>query len=350
MKNRFQELRRSTWSMPDGKQKLAVLEEMIRVADRYMTEEEAYHARMDYSNAAPECGCPERMLVSFSWCLSKFEKNPGAYSNFYIMWHYKWVLGYVWRIPELSLEQIERIYEDFKEKCIAYGYSLRVYYQKRVSLMLWQGKLDEAADYYKSWRAAKRDSLSDCSACEQNMFGSYHFAINHHKKGLQSLKPILDGKLSCRSIPESTYSEMMMPLLKLGEYDRALETAKKAYRALKGPSYLEEYGTFLQFFTVTDMPKAVKLYEQTIRLGLGSKVGWDRLQYMLSVRIFLKEWSKGKRRKKLAEAETVTLAWLDEEIERLAQAFNRRNGNTFVEDLVREKEKMAARLQAAYGT
>ncbi|GLX69930.1 hypothetical protein MU1_42760 [Paenibacillus glycanilyticus] len=336
--------------MPDGKQKLAVLEEMIRVADRYMTEEEAYQARMDYSNAAPECGCPERMLVSFSWCLKKFEDNPGNYSNFYIMWHYKWVLGYVWRLPELSLEQIERVFEDFKEKCHTYGYSLRVYYQKRLNFMLWQGKMAEAAECYKSWRAAKRDSLSDCSACEQNMFGSYHFAIGHHKKGLQSLRPILEGKMSCRSVPQNTYSEMMLPLLKLGEYDRATETAKKAYRFIKGPSYLEEYGTFLQFFTVTDMPKAVKLYEQTVGLGLGSKLGWDRLQYFVSVRIFLKEWSRTRRRKKLAESELVTLGWLDQEISRLVQAFNRRNGNSFVEEWIREKEKVAARLQSAYGT
>ncbi|MBW7453275.1 hypothetical protein ACFOLF_18270 [Paenibacillus sepulcri] len=348
MKNRFNHLRRQTWSMPDGVQKLALLEEAIHIADKYLTEENAYDARMDYSNAALECGCPERIFISFSWCLAKFENSPGVYSTFNIMWHYKWILGQLWRIPQFSLEQIEQIFDDFKEKCSKYGYSLRAYYQQQVNFKMSQGNMEEAAIHYKQWRAANRDSLSDCKACEQNLFGRYHFMINQNKKGMQTVKPILEGKLQCRSIPQNTYSQIINPLLKLGEYERAISTANKAFRTITGPGYLTEYGIFMEFFTVTDMRKAVKLYERTIRLGLESRVPWDQLQYLLSLRHFLQEWSKTRRRKKLLESDTVTLSWLDNEIQSIAELFNARNGNDYMTQYISEKELNFRRLVLAY--
>lgn len=348
MKNRFDELRRGSWEMPDGKQKLAVLEEMIGIADRYMTEEDAYDARMSYMSAALEAGCRERMLIAFSWCLSKFEKAPGEYSQHELMWHYKWVLNEIWRMPEFSLEQVERIYEDFKQKCLKYGFTLRPYYQQKVNFMLSQGMITEAAEFYKLWRSTPRDELADCKACEQNLFGQYMFKINHLKKGLQAVKPILDGRMRCRSIPQNTYSQIIVPLLKLKEYAQASVTAKKALRLLKGPQFIEEYGIFLEFFTVTDLSKALKIYNETIRYGLESKVGWDRFNYFLSVRFFLREWSKKKRRKKLAESDRVTLDWLDHEITSLADSFNRRNGNTYMNEFIAEKDKNTRRLIEAY--
>lgn len=344
MRERYNQLLRETWNMQDGKQKLALLEEMILIADRYMTVEDAYQARMSYSSAALECGYPERLFVSFAWCLAKFEQQPGDYSSFMIMWHYKWVLNQVWRMPQLSLEKLAAVFEDFRQKCVANGYSLRPYYQQQINFLLSQGRMEEAASSYKQWRATPRDNLSDCKACEQNLFGHYYFTLNQNKKGLQLVKPILEGKMQCRSVPQSTYSNIIYPLLKLGEYDRAFATARKALRSLEGPQYLVEYGTFLDFYTVTDMPKATKLYERTIAYGLESKMPWDKLQYLLAARLFLQEWSKTRRRKKLAASEQVTPQWLDSEIAAIAGAFNARNGNSYVEAFIAEKERNHRKL------
>jgi len=348
MKNRYDELKRETWRMPDGKQKLTLLEESIRLADKYLTEEDAYNARMGYSSAALDCGCPERIFVSFSWCLAKFEQQPSEYPSSTIMWHYKWVLEQVWRIPQFSKEKIEQVFDDFREKCLNYGYSLRTYYQKKVSMLLSMGNLKEAAHYYPQWRAAPRDQLSDCKACEQNLFGIYYFEINHNKRGMQAVKPILEGKMSCRVIPQNTYSHIVSPLLKLGEFDQAISIANKAFNSIEGPPYLEEYGIFMEFFTVTDMKRAVKLYERTIGLGLECRMPWDRMHYLLSVRLFLQEWSKAKRRKKLIESDKVTLEWLNEEIDSLVHSFNARNGNDYLNQYIKDKQMNFDRVVAAY--
>lgn len=348
MKNRFAELRRGSWSMPEGRQKVAVLEEMILIADKYMTEQDAYNARISYLSAAQQAGCREKIIVAFAWCLARYERAPADYSAHQLLWYYKWVLNEIWRMPELGLEHVGGVFEDFKRKCEEHGYSLRPYYQQKVNFMLSQGMMNEAVECYKLWRAAPRDALSDCRACEQNLFGQYDFKMNRNRKGLRTIKPILDGKMSCQSIPQNTYSQAIVPLLKLKEYEHAAAIAKKALRLIKGPQYLEEHGIFLEFHTITDLSKASKIYNETIRYALESRVAWDRLNYFLAARVFLAEWGKKKRRKKLAEWERVTPEWLDNEVAILREAFNRRNGNTYMTQLMADKDKHIRRLLAAY--
>lgn len=348
MRNRFEQLREESWGMPDSPQKLYMLEEAIRIADRYLSENSAYYARLEYTTVAMECGRSEKMFVSFAWCLARFERDPAKFGSHRILWQYKWILNSSWRLPQLSLALVDRMFADFKEKCGQHGYSLRPYYQQLTKYMHALGRLPEAAEAYREWRAAPRDSLADCSACEQNLFGEHHFKIRRYKKGMQALQPILSGKMSCRSVPHNTYSKMIVPLLELGEKEKALETARKAMRLLKPSDYVNEQSNFIEFFAAADMPKAVKLYEQTIRLGLEEKTGWDRLHYLASVRLFLREWSRARRRKKLTESNVVTADWLDGETRRLTEAFDRRNGNGFVSELMARKEADFDRMLAAY--
>ncbi|MFS0725298.1 hypothetical protein [Paenibacillus sp. 1P07SE] len=348
MKQRFDELKRSTWELPSGRQKLAVLEEMIRIADRYMTEEQAYDARIGYLSEASEAGCQEKLLVIFAWCLAKFEQNPGDYSAHTLMWYYKWALNSAWQIPELTLAQVDSLFEDFREKCLRHGYSLRMYYMNKVNSLLSQGRLPEAAAAYKLWRTEPRDALADCLACERHMLGTYHIGIGHIRRGLQQLKPILEGQMSCRHIPQQTYGHIILPLLQLQEPERAHALARKALPRLDGPAYLPELGAFLSFYTVTNLSKAEKLYRQTIHLGLESRAGWDRLHYLLAVRQFLREWHRKKRRKRLAASDRVTIPWLDEQLALLAAAFDRRNGNDHISRLITDADSRVNKLIKVY--
>ncbi|MBP1999924.1 hypothetical protein J2Z69_000943 [Paenibacillus shirakamiensis] len=348
MRERYNELRRMSWELPQGKQKIMVMEKMIRIADLYMTEEDAYQTRISYLTAASEAGASEKMIIAFAWCLAKFEGNPGKYSYHELLWYYKWILGAIWKIPEIRLEQIESLFEHFKVMSEQYGYNLRAYYHKQVNYTLSIGNFDAAAKAYKLWRTIPRDGLADCKACEQNLFGIYMFRIDYIKRGMQAMKPILEGKLRCGSIPENTYSQVLLPLLKLGKYEQASKIANKAYHMIKGPEYLSEHGKFLLFFTVTSPTKAKKVYNETIEFALDSKVGWDRLEYFLCARFFLTEWHKKKRKIQLVAGDQVTLAWLDQEIQRISQAFNYRNGNDYIHLFIAQHYKNIQEIKDAY--
>ncbi|MEO3945880.1 hypothetical protein [Gorillibacterium sp. CAU 1737] len=345
MNNRFEELRRASWSLPDGKQKLAVMEEMIRLADLYRPVSDAYEVRMNYVSAAPDGGCAERMMIAFAWCLAEFRKHPDQYSSFSLLWNYKWVLNQIWRIPEFSRETADRVFEDFKAMCTEFGYNLRPYHQQRVSYLLSLGELDEAADAYRLWRATPRDSLADCRACEQNLFGEYRFRIGHLKQGMKTLKPIMDGRMRCHAIPQNTYSLVMNPHLQLGETDQAIAVSRKAFRELEGPAYLEEYGELLETLTLMDLARAYKLYERTLPFVRESRIGWNNLNYLYAAGLFVEEWTKSKRRKKLPMADQVTPEWISDELGRLIQAFDRRNGNSIISERMADRVKTFHKLK-----
>jgi len=92
MKYRFDALLARACRCEDELQALALYEEAIVIADRYLTESDAYRARMDYSEKAVETCFYDKLLVSFAWCWTKFVERPERYSSFYMMWHFKWVV------------------------------------------------------------------------------------------------------------------------------------------------------------------------------------------------------------------------------------------------------------------
>ncbi|WP_438433767.1 hypothetical protein [Gorillibacterium sp. sgz500922] len=346
MKDRYDELRRASWNLPAGMQKLAVLEEMIRIADLYLTEEDAYDIRMDYTQAASDAGRSERMLVSFAWCLAQFEQHPDKHSEFSLLWYYKWILNMIWKLPELSLGQVDGVFEDFRTRYESHGYSLRPYYQQLVNYRLSQGQPAEAQEAYRLWRATPRDQLADCRACEQNLFGDYHFTIGHLKRGMQALKPILDGRMRCHALPQNTYSLVLFPYFVQGDTEKAAEVARKAFRELQGPEYLEEYAVLLEYLALTDLPKAAKLYDRTIGYAVECRLGWTRLHYFYAVRQFLREWHKTRRRKRLALSDRVSEEWADREVKEQLRRFDERNGNTAVSDRFAAKEQQYLKLRA----
>ncbi|MFC4775193.1 hypothetical protein ACFO9Q_00160 [Paenibacillus sp. GCM10023252] len=345
MKERYDELTNRAWDMPSNLQRLTLLEEAIQLADRYLTKQDAYEARMTYTDAAIEAGFQERMLVSFSWCLAEFEKHPGEYPHNGIMWHYKWVLHQIWRFPRLSREQIEAVFEDFRVKCEAYGYKLGPYYKNLYRFAEASGEVAQAAEYYKKWKEARRDGLSDCSACEQHAFGEYHMHRGHYKRGLRTLKPILEGKMVCRSIPKATYSEVLIPLLENGDAEEAARLGKKGYRLLNGgQGDMDCYGDYLEYYTITDMNRAVKIFEQSAPYVLKTRVDRDRFLYLVSALLFMEQWHTRKRRKKLAVPDQMTLEWVRQETARLADLFDQRNGNDGSKRYIAEKLERSARL------
>ncbi|WP_053375459.1 hypothetical protein [Paenibacillus sp. FJAT-27812] len=344
MKQRFDQLRSDAWSLPEGKQKLAVLEEAIRIADLYMSTEDAYHARMSYSSSALDSGFQERFLVSFAWCLTQFEKEPSTYYSFSIIWHYKWFVNQIWRFPQFGAAQIQAVIDDFKEKCLQYGHSLRPYYQTLHRYALSRGDMEAAQLNYDLWRKTARDGMSDCSACEQNGFGYYHFTAGRYRRGLQAMRPIMDGRMTCKSIPQNTYSHLLLPLLETGQAEEAMKIAKKGARLLKGPGYLEEYGNFLAYYAATDIHKAAKWFEQTFAYAVETKVGWDRFLYMSSAQAFLMKWHGQKRRRKLNVGSKITYEMIEQDAKSLAHAFDRRNENNYCTELLKQRMKQVQKL------
>lgn len=330
MKHRFDALLARAWRCEDELQALALYEEAIVIADRYLTESDAHRARMDYSEKAVETGFYDKLLVSFAWCWSKFVAHPDRYSSFYMLWHFKWVVEDLHRYAAYSLDQLERLLEMFREYCEKYHYSLRPYYEACMRFRLDSGNLAEADEYYRHWRKAKRDGLSNCQACEQHAMGEYYIGKGQYKRALQVLGPILEGKLTCRSVPKATHVMVAEAYLALGQPEEAAKYADKACRSLKGIGDLGKFGTLIAFYAVMNRRRALKLYRDTCRYARMKVNDWARLHYVAGVQFLLEQPGEGANRRRKASPAGLDHDWVRSEVERLAKAFDERNQNGHV--------------------
>lgn len=350
MKHRFNALRSQIWETRDEQQIMALYEEAIVVADQYLTEADAHSVRMDYTNKVVEYEQYDKMLASFSWCWSAFVKHPERYSSFYMLWHFKWVIENVRKRSIYSTEQLERLFTLFKEQCEKYNFSLRPYYEAYMHMLLYSGKLKEADEYYQLWRKTKRDGLTNCQACEQHAMGGYYFSKGHYKRGLQLLKPILEGKVSCRSVPESTYEMLILPYVALGLYEQAHAYADKAFRYLKGAGNLYSFGTLIAFYTVANRRRATQIYRNTSKEALTTVSDWSKLHYLVGVQFLIEQKHselEGNRKRKAHPGE-LEYPWVLSEIERLVKAFNDRNQNDFVSQRIDGLRKQYASIALQY--
>jgi hypothetical protein len=73
----------------DSPEKVAVLEEAVRHADSAGTLELQYGAREGLAEAAYFGGAPDKAIVAYTWCLAQFDRHPGRFNEWRLLWRYK---------------------------------------------------------------------------------------------------------------------------------------------------------------------------------------------------------------------------------------------------------------------
>ncbi|MBP1153648.1 hypothetical protein ACVLD2_003247 [Paenibacillus sp. PvR052] len=69
---------------------------------------------------------------------------------------------------------------------------------------------------------------------------------------------------------------------------------------IEGQRFLEEYANYLNYYSITDLQKARKLFEKTARCILATKIPLlNRFKYLVSAKIYLNQWHKHTHRKPL---------------------------------------------------
>jgi len=69
-------LLREAYSMPFGSAQIALVERVIQHADAEDYDELRFAARMQATNAYVHGGEPAKSFVTFSWCVSDFDRHP----------------------------------------------------------------------------------------------------------------------------------------------------------------------------------------------------------------------------------------------------------------------------------
>ena len=340
--SQIDELQSEAWGLPNCPTKVSLLEEAVRVADLHNDVEQAYDLRQDLMESATFSGRDDVLLVAFSWCLAQFDRDPERFDQWDLFWKYKWVVGNVPDFPTISRPQIEELLADMQRRFDAAGYSQHAVHQKRRDVMCSLRDLPAATAAHEQFSRVRRDMLSDCPACVECNTGDYYELLGEWDSVWRAYAQIAEGRLTCHVEPLRSTSHALVPLLRLGQRERAEGLQKKVSRLLaksENPNRAAaEHVIFLA--VIGETARAKRLFERYLPAAVSAISYFDRFDMLRAGIILLDRLAeKGptvkmqlpaplppadeKGRREIAPLR----AWFLQESQQIAQQFDARNQN-----------------------
>lgn len=330
-----------------GPTRASLTEQAVQLADRHQDVEAGLQTRQEYVTATMFAGQPEKMLVAFSWILTQVDRDAKADIDLsHVLWQYKWVVNTLPDFPQISRAQIEEMFEDIERRFEEVGASMQAVWLKRRAVAMRMGDLEAAEEAHEALRRFRRDDLSDCEACEMDAAVEYAIFQGKDQRAIEKAGPILRGRFTCGEVPQITYAQILIPLLRLDRGDDAMAWHVKGYRMIsKNPAeFIPQIADHIRFLTLTgNYARALRLVERHLALALDTNCLAWQFDFWLALKLLLETLiSKRKTSLKLRLAESFPavaengeyqtadlISWFDMWLTDLAGQFDARNGNQY---------------------
>lgn len=255
---------------PKDAKKLLI--EAIQIADSNEDVELGYELREELLDK--EWGLAERtdFVSAFSWMLNAYDADPENYSAEDLLWKYKWIIDELFSNPDVPLEQIRQVMEDFKRRAEEQGFGLRSYYTKHLHEALDQKDQQASKKYLDLMNALPIDGISDCRACE--MDNEVLFLINEgdFKEAYNRAQPLIQKQYSCAHVPVITLCQLCYTAIKNNELEKAADLFIKAEEELQEREYdstlIRSIGLLIVYLFHTDKSKGWKYIEKYLPWGV----------------------------------------------------------------------------------
>jgi tetratricopeptide (TPR) repeat protein len=355
---RYETLHLQAEELENGPERVAIREEAIREADRLRDVLVSFHARMCMVHDGVFGDAREKAMVAFSWCLAQYDADPQTFelysSQDQLLWRYKWILGGMTHFPQMSREQLESMSDDMQRRYLAAGYSLRPVHYMRWDNYMQMGDFEKALSHVEKWRDAPRDEMADCLACEQHRQVELMAHLQEDEKAVELAQPIFDEQMSCSEIPEMTYGEIVMPLMRLGRSEEAMRFYQISYpRLAKSREYLRAIAAQLLLLVHRgELAQGIQLLEKHTPWAAASSNANYQFFFYLSAALLLESLPDSSCKLRLPAGLPVyrddgvysrpeLAGWFRRQAEDLAGRFDRRNGNDYHARQVRQRGQLA---------
>lgn len=261
-------------AMGHGKAKIAAMRKAIEAADAREDRPYQFYFREDLCKESTFYGDELDLLVVFPELLAladRYPDTPTTEFDFYyddavdhILWTYKWVLSACEVYYQIPMEDCVKFFEDFRQRSIAYGYSLRPYYSLKYSFYqhIDSRKAEEA---FRAFERAPRDSNSDCKACERTTAIEFYLNKGDLKMAAQLSRDIENRTLCCGDDKTTAWLRMKEDYLhhymEEGNLEEALNYCKLLERYRGDKTEHRRFDDFICCYSHADMGKALKLYK-----------------------------------------------------------------------------------------
>ena len=129
------------------REKANLLKEAIRIADENEDVEWATELRLDLIYELNLLSADAEEITVFSKILDDYENHKDVIKEDDLLWKYKWIWACTFDLPEIPMEQVKAIGEDYKTRILRNGYSLRSYYHRWSVECVWMRQYDKAKEY-----------------------------------------------------------------------------------------------------------------------------------------------------------------------------------------------------------
>ncbi|MCG5442165.1 tetratricopeptide repeat protein [Micromonospora sp. NIE79] len=253
--------------MPYGAGQIAALEQLLRRVDAADDRHLAFVTRMQATTGYIYGGEPAKSFVTFSWCLSEFDRDPQPYHQRHLhqlLWHFKYMASGLLKFPEVPLDRTYAVLDDMERRYRAGGHSLQAVHKHRFRVAEHVGDVEAAAHWYRLWQTTPRDELSDCAGCDPTSRVGHLADTGRDAEAVALAEPVLAGRLTCTEQPQAILTALLLPYLRTGRGDQARDAHREAYRRLRGNlADLWDIADHIEFCTLTgNEARAVELVER----------------------------------------------------------------------------------------
>jgi hypothetical protein len=328
---------------------VALAEDAVRLADTHNDVALAYEARQGLMDVTSYSGDYDKLLLAFSWCLAQSDKEPEKYSEWELLWKYKWVIEHLVHFPRITRVQIVSALEDFRKRCDKAGFNERAALFLRWVVEMQMGDPVEAGKWHAKWKLTKRDGMADCEACEINRVAELYAMQGKHEAAIRAAGPILKGRMKCGEIPHLTCATLLQSFWQVRGPAEAVQIHEKGYRLVRGNRDFirEQAWHILHLLRAGQSDQAMTLIRRHFSWALETRNPDYQLFFLLSTRAVMRQLSEaGSKSVRLRVSEkSFPLAgktsvaiqpfteWLTEKINALVSEFDHRNGNNWFAQL-----------------
>ncbi|MGC4175891.1 hypothetical protein [Demequina sp.] len=315
-----------------------------------------FSGRMRLTAEGVMSGISDLALANFAWCAAKHAEDPARFvgpaddSSDTIFWQYKWMPGLLMGSPAFSAEQVDAVLADFEATYRNAGLPLSAVAGAKFETAIGRGRVAQATELGAISAATPRDDFSSCAACTPANYVDLALLQGDEAEAIRvAIKTWRDGE-GCAEEPESMLARVLIPLLRAGRSDEAVEAYELVLEASRGEAEQVENQSFVALFAslTGNHELALSTVERHLAgLGHGALRERDQLKASLNFAVALDRFAAAIREDAAVRASTnAALAGILPEAERplrvtevaevlwafaddLAARFDERNGNDY---------------------
>lgn len=305
----FYSIKQEYLKFEEGRPKMAAIKKAIKEAEREKNYDWQLIFMEDFIEESIFYEDGFEAFIMFPEYLYLYDKNKDnlkSYSAYNMIWTYKWIITQTNEFYQITYEKIFEYFEDFKQRCLENGYSLRAYTYEYISSMEYIN-IDKFKEILFDYLKYERDSISESEISELNTtiyFNLFYSSFDNAMKLIYDLIDKIENSNLNKDDKDRSYVCLYNNLLCYYTEKDDVENSKKYEKMLykklkKNCEDLFSIGTILEYCAKYDIDKGVKRFTKHFDLCLKCRNPYNRFDFELGAYKLFKNVKKARIRNKI---------------------------------------------------